>query len=79
MEDVKAADSPGPSLRSPTLESRGVCECLAWAVLVDSGKLAGRRKLDINGCARDVSRRIGEASNPGAPQQSVDAPGHLAG
>eukprot|EP00438_Fugacium_kawagutii_P032685 Skav221346 [mRNA] locus=scaffold1845:125657:130120:- [translate_table: standard] len=51
---------------------RGVCSVLAWGVLADVGLLPKRRKLDVNLCARDSCRRIGEAQHPG-PKSRVDA------
>eukprot|EP00435_Cladocopium_sp_Y103_P020927 s3291_g5.t1 len=53
---------------------RGICECLAWAVLADSGLLPERRKIDVNLCARSLARRIGEASNPGPPSRAAGRP-----
>ena len=46
---------------------RSVCESLALAFLIDSGKLI-RKRLDINKCARFSGARIGEAQNPGPPR-----------
>jgi hypothetical protein len=53
---------------------RGVCECLAWATLVDCGVLPERRKVDVSSCARSFSRRIGEAANPGPASYAASRP-----
>lgn len=53
---------------------RGVCECLAWATLVDCGLLPERRKIDVSSCARSFSRRIGEAANPGPASYAASRP-----
>lgn len=53
---------------------RGVCECLAWATLVDCGLLPERRKVDVSSCARSFSRRIGEAANPGPASYAASRP-----
>lgn len=53
---------------------RGVCECLAWATLVDCGLLPERRKVDVSSCARSFSRRIGEATNPGPASYAAGRP-----
>ncbi len=44
---------------------RGVSRLLAAALLVDSGQIPCRRKLDVSACAKFNGARIGEALNPG--------------
>lgn len=52
---------------------RGVCEVLAAATAIDCNLSKGRRKLDINSCAKCVGFRIGEAQHPG-PRRTVRQP-----
>ncbi len=44
---------------------RGICEILAIGLLIDSGKLPNRRKLNVELCAKCTHGRIGESKQPG--------------
>ena len=52
---------------------RALCSVLAFATLVDMGKLCGFQKLDIAACAK-VLPRVGEASHPGPRRASRARP-----
>eukprot|EP00438_Fugacium_kawagutii_P031952 Skav201893 [mRNA] locus=scaffold550:821951:826546:+ [translate_table: standard] len=53
---------------------RGVCNILAVGTLMAAGFLPQRKKLDVNACARDCCRRIGEAINPGPKSRAAQRP-----
>ena len=52
---------------------RRLCQWISAAILIDTGLLPGRAKLDVNGMAKQSPGRIGEAKNPG-PRRARSAP-----
>ena len=49
---------------------RRFCGLLADAILLDTGLIPFRRRMDVAGMAKQTNRRIGEASNPGPRRRS---------
>ena len=55
----------------------GVANIIAVAMLVDTGLLPQRRKLDVNLCAKHCGEIIGEASHPGPARRNHEREGDL--
>ena len=55
----------------------GVANIIAVGMLVDTGLLPQRRKLDVNLCARHCGEVIGEASHPGPARRKYERDGDL--
>ena len=52
---------------------RRLCRWISTCILIDTGNLPGRAKLDVNLVARQSPGRIGEADNPG-PRRARSTP-----